>query len=117
MPEVEEVFRLATNKVKPDPNALDRQQRRQRSVARSTRIRAYVAVAAVIVALAVGAYLVLGAVNNKESISVDDGSGTPGQLTFITTLPAYVVEQSPAIVDPAGQRSLATVRPHRPEGS
>jgi Tol biopolymer transport system component len=104
MPEVEEVFRLATNKVKPDPNALDRQQRRQRSVARSSRIRAYVAVAAVIVALAVGAYLVLGAVNN-ESISVDDGSGTLGQLTFITTLPAYVVEQSPAIVDLQGQQT------------
>ena len=31
MPDVQEVFRLATNKVKPDPNALERQERRQRS--------------------------------------------------------------------------------------
>ncbi len=107
MPEVEEVFRLATNKVKPDPNALERQQRRQRTAARSSRVRVYVAVAAVIAAVAVGAVVVLEAVNSNERRSVDngDGSGTPGQLTFITTLPAYVVEQSPAIVDLQGQQT------------
>ena len=37
MPDVQEVFRLATNKVKPDPNALERQQKRQRA---STRLDA-----------------------------------------------------------------------------
>ena len=36
MPDVQEVFRLATNKVKPDPNALERQQQRQRASTRST---------------------------------------------------------------------------------
>ncbi len=35
MPDVQEVFRLATNKVKPDPDALERQLRRQRKAARS----------------------------------------------------------------------------------
>ncbi len=105
MPEVEEVFRLATNKVKPDPNALERQQRRQRSAARSSRIRVYVAVAAVIAAVAVGAVAVLEAVNSHDRISVDNGGGTPGQLTFITTLPAYAVEQSAAIVDLQGRQT------------
>ena len=73
MPEVEEVFRLATNKVKPDPNALERQQRRQRSAARSSRVRVYLAVAAVIAAVAVGAVAVLEAVNSHDKISVDNG--------------------------------------------
>ena len=49
MPDVQEVFRLATNKVKPDPDALERQHRRQRATARKSRVRAYLAVAAVIV--------------------------------------------------------------------
>ena len=34
MPDVQEVFRLATNKVKPDPDALERQQKRQRASTR-----------------------------------------------------------------------------------
>ena len=54
MPDVQEVFRLATNKVKPDPNALERQQKRQRASTRSTRARAYLVVAAVIAAIAIG---------------------------------------------------------------
>ena len=46
---MQEVFRLATNKVKPDPNALERQQRRQRrNDAARAALRAYLAVAAVI---------------------------------------------------------------------
>jgi Tol biopolymer transport system component len=105
MPEVEEVFRLATNKVKPDPNALERQQHRQRSAVRTSRVRAYVAVAAVIAAVAVGAFAILEAVNSRDRISVDNGSGTPGQLTFITTLPAYAVEQSAEIVDLQGRQT------------
>ena len=40
MPDVQEVFRLATNKVKPDPNALERQHQRQRRNARQSRARA-----------------------------------------------------------------------------
>ena len=105
MPEVEEVFRLATNKVKPDPNALERQQRRQRSAVRMSRVRAYVAVAAVIAAVAVGAFAVLRAANSHDRIPVDNGSSTPGQLTFITTLPAYVVELSAEIVDLHGRQT------------
>jgi Tol biopolymer transport system component len=110
MPEVEEVFRLATNKVKPDPNALERQQRRQRSAARSSRVRVYLAVAAVIAAVAAGAVVVLEAAQSNEKTSVDngDGSGTPGQLTFAEALPAGAIEQELDIVDLQG-RTTSTV--------
>ena len=103
MPEVEEVFRLATNKVKPNPNALERQQRRQRSVARSSRIRAYVAVAAVIVASAVAAFVVAGAVHNNEPIPGDNGNGTSSAPRFVTTLPAGAIEQELEVVDLQGR--------------
>jgi Tol biopolymer transport system component len=53
MPDVQEVFRLATTKVTPDPGALERQLRRQRSVAKARRAKAYVAAAAVAAAVAV----------------------------------------------------------------
>ena len=111
MPEVEEVFRLATNKVKPDPNALERQQRRQRSAARSSRVRVYVAVAAVIAAVAVGAVVVLDAVNSSEKRPVDngDGSGTPGQLTFANSLPAGAIEQELDVIDLQGRTTRKVV--------
>jgi hypothetical protein len=102
MPEVEEVFRLATNRVKPEPNALERQYRRQRSAARTGRVRAYVAVAAVIAVLALGAYAVLRVVNADKTISVDNGSGAPSKLTFATSIPAFTIEQTAAIVDLQG---------------
>jgi Tol biopolymer transport system component len=44
-------------------------------------------------------------VNSHDRISVDNGSGTPGQLTFITTLPAYAVEQSAAMMDLQGRQT------------
>ena len=40
MPEVEEVFRLATNRVKPDPNALERQQKFAEAEAEYRRVLA-----------------------------------------------------------------------------
>ena len=109
MPEVEEVFRLATNRVKPDPNALERQQRRQRSAARSSRVRVYVAVAAVIAAVAVGAVVVLEAVNSRDKIPVDNGSGTPGQLTFANALPAGAIEQELDVIDLQGRTTRRVV--------
>ena len=57
MPDVQEVFRLATSKVQPDPDALERQVRRQRAAARKSRVRAYVAVAAVLVVLGVAVFV------------------------------------------------------------
>ena len=66
MPDVQEVFRLATNKVKPDPNALERQQRRQRASTRSSRARAYLVVAAVIAVVAVGVLAIMRMAEHGE---------------------------------------------------
>ena len=103
MPDVQEVFRLATNKVRPDPNALERQQKRQRSSTRSTRTRAYLVVAAVIAAIAIGVLTILR--------TADPGDTTPGAstppiaLTFVTELPAGADAQTPAIVDLRGRQT------------
>jgi hypothetical protein len=50
MPEVQEVFRLATQKVKPDPGALERQYRDQRSRVTRKKTGVYALVAALVVA-------------------------------------------------------------------
>jgi TolB protein len=103
MPEVEEVFRLATNKVKPDPNALERQQRRQRSAVRSSRARAYVAVAAVLLILVAGALVFLSAEGENKNISVDNGESVPSELTFTTSVSEGGVKQRLEVVDLRGR--------------
>ena len=55
MPEVQEVFRMATQKVDQEPGALDRQVVRQRRAVRNRRLGAF-ATAAIFVAIAVAAY-------------------------------------------------------------
>jgi Tol biopolymer transport system component len=110
MPDVQEVFRLATNKVQPDPDALERQVRRQRAEVRKSRVRAYIAVAAVLVVLAITAYAISRAVE-KNDVSPEGGSNTStapssvGPLTFVGELAAAATPQSPAVVDISGQRS------------
>jgi len=105
MPEVQEVFRLATNKVQPDPNALERQYRRQRRLARQSRRRAYLAVAAVIAVLAVGAFAVLNVANGNDEIAGNSEPPGPTRLTFVTELPAGVNAQTPVIVDLRGRQT------------
>lgn len=85
MPEVEEVFRLATNKVKPDPNALERQVRRQRASARTSRAWAYAAVAAVVVLAAIGAVVFAG---TRPDVS-------PGDQSTGQTIPPSVASLAP----------------------
>jgi hypothetical protein len=53
MPEVQEVFRMATQKVKPDPGALDRQHGEQRRRTIRRRMGVYGLVAAIVVAIAI----------------------------------------------------------------
>ena len=48
MPDVQEVFRLATQKVRPDPGALDRQQTHRRRRTTRRRVGAYAVAAALI---------------------------------------------------------------------
>jgi Tol biopolymer transport system component len=52
MPDVQEVFRLATQQVRPEPGALDRQLRGQRSRATKRKVGAYALVAALALVIA-----------------------------------------------------------------
>jgi RNA polymerase sigma factor (sigma-70 family) len=104
MPEMQEVFRLATNKVKPDPNALERQQRRQRSNARQSRRRAYIAVAAVIAVVAVGAFTIIGVGNGNDETAGNTGSQPDGPHVRHGASPGANA-QTPAIVDLRGRQT------------
>jgi dipeptidyl aminopeptidase/acylaminoacyl peptidase len=110
MPDVQEVFRLATSKVDPDPDALERQVRRQRAAARRSRVRAYVAVAAVLVLLGIAAFAIARAVETND-VTSEHGTGTSpapvdyGHLTFLPALSVPATAQTPAIVDRLGKRS------------
>ena len=53
MPDVQEVFRLATQKVRPDPGALERQQDQQRRHTTRRKAGAYALAAALVAAIAV----------------------------------------------------------------
>ena len=57
MPDVQEVFRMATQKVRRDPGAMERHIERQRKAARNRRVGAYATVA-VIVAAAVAVFTI-----------------------------------------------------------
>lgn len=57
MPEMQEVFRMATQKVHQDPGALDRQVEKQRKTARNRRVGAFAVVLALVAAL-VAAYAI-----------------------------------------------------------
>jgi hypothetical protein len=67
MPEVQEVFRMATQKVRPDPGALGRQQRQQRRSSIRRKVGAYGLVAAVVGAIAVVA--VRAGVDSGEQVA------------------------------------------------
>lgn len=110
MPDVQEVFRLATSKVDPDPDALERQVRRQRAEARKSRARAYVAVAAVLVLLGAAAFAISQVVGSND-VTSEHGTGTSatpvasGDLTFLPELSAVTTPQTPAIVDRRGKQT------------
>jgi Tol biopolymer transport system component len=104
MPDVQEVFRLATSKVQPDPDALERQVRRQRAAARKSRVRAYVAVAAMLVVLGVAVFAISRAVRRND-VTPQGGSTTQTDLTFLQALPAGATPQTPAIVDQRGKQT------------
>jgi Tol biopolymer transport system component len=70
MPEVQEVFRMATQKVRPDPGALDRQLRGQRARSVRRKAGAYAVVAAL---LGIGAIV---AVNSLQDRGSTDKVGT-----------------------------------------
>ena len=95
MPEVQEVFRMATNKVKPDPNALERQVRRQRKTARNNRARTYVVVAAVLAAMAIGVFALQ---RSTGDATVPGSDRSPAPSSFTTSLPGGAQRAKPSNV-------------------
>lgn len=95
MPELQEVFRMATQKVDQEPGALERQVARQRRAARSRRMGAVVAAVLLVVA-AVAAYKLVeggaaGVPANRPTTSIQPGAASSmvdlssGQSTSLPT--------------------------------
>ena len=89
MPEIQEVFRMATQKVRPDPEALERQHRGQRRRVAQKRAAVYVLVAVLVVAGVVIGISTLGSDDVKPASS---GSNP-------TIAPQPEAEQTLSIVD------------------
>src|SRR5262245_47652848 len=101
MPEIEEVFRLATNKVKPEPQALERQILRQRTAERTNRARVYTLIAAVLAVFAVIAFVTTNRhgekvkpLNHSPSVTQTLPPGVSPQTTEVINLQGRVVATS-----------------------
>ncbi len=87
MPEIQEVFRMATQKVRPDPEALDRQHRGQRRRVAQKRAAVYALVAVLVLA---GVALGISTLGSDEGQPANSGSNAP---------PPQAAEQTLSIVD------------------
>ena len=87
MPEIQEVFRMATQKVRPDPEAIDRQHRGQRRRVAQKRAAVYALVVVLLVAGAVVAITTLGSDHEQPA---GEGSNPP---------PPQAAEQTLSIID------------------
>ena len=82
MPEVQEVFHMATQKVRPDPDALERQYRDQRQHATKQKMAVFALIAALVVGGAVFAISVL----RGDDGAVDVGTVPPPSAPSIPAL-------------------------------
>ena len=89
MPEIQEVFRLATQKVRPDPEALERQHRGQRRRVAQKRAAVYVLVAVLVVA---GVAIGISTLGSDDVKPASSGSNP-------TVAPQPEAEQRLSIVD------------------
>ena len=87
MPEIQEVFRMATQKVRPDPEALDRQHRGQRRRVAQKRAAVY---ALVVVLLVTGAVVAINTLGSDHERPAGEGSNPP---------PPQAAEQTLSIID------------------
>ena len=76
MPDVQEVFRMATQKVKPDPGALERQHRDQRRRSTTRRVAVYGLVAALVAVIAVVALRAGGGTGERVPVGQPSSSTT-----------------------------------------
>jgi Tol biopolymer transport system component len=83
MPEIQEVFRMATQKVRPDPEALERQHRGQRRRVAQKRVAVYALVALLLVA---GVVLGISTLGNETGQPANSGSNAPHPETAEQTL-------------------------------
>ena len=91
MPDVQEVFRMATQKVRPDPGALERQHRGQRRRAAQKRAAVYALVALILVA---------GVVIGISTLGSDDVQPAGSGSNTSSVAPEQdAVEQTLSIVD------------------
>jgi hypothetical protein len=87
MPDVQEVFRMATQKVKPEPGALERQFQGQRRRARNRRIGGFVAGGIIVVAAVVlGVVLLNGGGNGNPQPAISQ-SAHPSAVPSATVAP------------------------------
>jgi hypothetical protein len=88
MPELQEVFRMATQKVRQDPGALDRQVAKQRKAARNRRVGVFAVVLALVAALVAAYAITRGGTPevpaNPNTITVGPGAG-PMMLLDLAT--------------------------------
>ena len=81
MPEVQEVFRMATQKVRPDPGALERQNRAQRRRNNRRKAGVYVLVACLTVAAVL---IAVDALRNEENGVANQPTEPPPAPTLLT---------------------------------
>ena len=92
MPDVQEVFRMATQKVRPDPEALDRQHRGQRRRVAQKRAAVYALVALLLVA---GVAIGISTLRSDDVQPAGSGSNptlAPSPSAEPTALPSGIVE-------------------------
>ena len=89
MPEVQEVFRMATQKVRPDPGALERQERGQRRRMVRRKMAAIGFVAALLAVAALFAVRIAGGTNEQmplspgpSSTAAPEAAALVGTVTF-----------------------------------
>ena len=92
MPEIQEVFRMATQKVRPDPEALDRQHRGQRRRVAQKRAAVYALVALLLVAGVAIGISTLGSDDVQPAGSGSNPPPAPSPSAEPTALPSGIVE-------------------------
>jgi len=110
MPEVEEVFRIATQKVRPDPGALERQNRGQRRRATRRKVGVYALVATLgivggAVALDVGLLNDSGPATTRTSSA--PASGLTPQDVVVVGLDGTILRQVPGLPIDAYELALS----------
>ena len=89
MPEVQEVFQMATQKVRPDPDALERQHRDQRRHVVKQKVSVFALIAALVVA---GGVFGINALRSGDDKDVNSGTDTTPSAQSIPSLTEGALE-------------------------